>query len=45
MRAAGQSLRKIAKALTAEGIRTKKATSGWSAQAISDILSRDEDKR
>lgn len=45
MRAAGQSLRKIAKVLTVEGIRTKKATSGWSAQAISDILSRDEDKR
>ena len=45
MRAAGQSLRQIAKALTSEGIRTKKSTSGWSAQAISDILSRDEDKR
>lgn len=45
LRKAGQSLRQIAGSLTASGVKTKKSTKAWSAQAVSDILSRDEVKR
>ena len=41
LRTAGESLRGIAKLLNADGIRTKKNSGGWSAQAINDILNRE----
>lgn len=44
LRAAGESLRGIAKILNGEGIATKKKRASWSAQAISNILNSDEGK-